>query len=298
MMMGPQAAMLWLYRHEVEVDRFLRDRFHPDDYEYYLDQIYQYPVLAQMAISDSALPNPEKVKKVLDYLLAGSKIIMVIGSRGGGKTCTVHYLLKLLVSQGGRDVYFIGPPMDIDDSFKHSYDIYSTPEGTINVIDESALLANARKSSKDSNLSLTAILPTLRHVDKTIIVVTQNSALTDLNFIRLADAHIIKKFSFMQDQTERENLFGKQLEFFMPRPTDSKGVTFFYSDSFLTRFHHSPGDGWNDRLSKCYRHIENEDEAVAYARSLLSQNYEVKEIRDLLRVKGFDRDLEYYAGLA
>lgn len=290
-----QGCLTWLDTHPIEFDRFCRRNYHPDDVAAIKAEIRADPIVGYAAIRDSVIDNVAKQKKVSDYMYGGSKIILIVGGRGSGKTCFGHWSSRQYQKQGGkRKIFMVGPPMHVDPNFKHSFNVFKTPTDSVSHLDEGALLANARKASKDSNIQLTSVLPTLRHVDKTIFVYTQNTALLDLNFIRFCDGIVFKEPSMMQMATERQDLFGNAIRFFSVQDNTE---AFFWCPSFMTKFTHGKDEGWNDALSKCYRAIESIEEANAYAKALHEQAYSVEEIQTLLLVKQFERPEEYYEEL-
>lgn len=283
----------WLDEHMEMVDRYLRDRFHPKDYDGLLEMIFskQYAKHAMKAIYDYFTDNKTKINAVTHYIGSGSKIIIVVGMRGGGKTCGVHYILRQVADFTDRPIYFCGHPQPVDERFFYEQDIFDTPEGSINVIDEGALIANSRESSSASNIGLSTVLPTLRHVDKTLIVITQNSASLDLNFMRYSDALLLKRFSLKQDITERENFYGSDVFFFRPKKIEE---VYFSCDNFDTKYVHGVHPAWNDDLSKAFRKFESDEEALEYADKLHEQYYDKTTIRNLCRVRGFVKEIKFW----
>ena len=92
--------------------------------------------------------------------------------------------------------------------------------------------------------------------------------------------------------TERDEMI--VFNMYSPKRIDE---VLFCADNFITKFIHKPDVAWCDELSRCYRSIKDEEEAVSYAKSLFEQDYDLRSIRGLLRVKGFKQPLTWYKDL-
>mgnify|MGYP001560570997 CR=1 FL=1 len=135
-----------------------------------------------------------------------SKIILITGSRGSGKTATALSMAETTHKENPSiNIYMVAYPQPklLPTWFHHVKKAEEAPNNSLLIIDEAALEYGARQSMSKKSKGLAAVLPILRHKDQSAIFITQNTGLSDVNLVRLVDSIIIKKPSFLQSKTDR-----------------------------------------------------------------------------------------------
>ena len=143
-----------------------------------------------------------KLEDFTKRLRRSSLIMLIIGKRGSGKSALGFKLLETLAG-GSKKAYYIGQAKlpwwirTVDDIDKISND-------SIVLVDEAALSFSARDSMSKSNKFLGKLMAIARHKNLTLIIITQNSAMLDLNILRLSDTLLFKEPSLLQEKFERK----------------------------------------------------------------------------------------------
>lgn len=156
------------------------------------------------------LSNP--ITTLTTNLAEQSQILLIVGSRGSGKTATALYIAERAhYSHPKKKIYIVNYPSPhlLPEWIGHSKSVEEVPNNSLLIIDEAALEYGARQSMSEKSKDLAAVLPILRHKDQSAIFITQNTGLSDVNLVRLVDSIMIKKPSLLQVKTERSAM--KQL---------------------------------------------------------------------------------------
>ena len=137
-----------------------------------------------------------------------STIVLVIGRRGSGKTAFGMRLLEAFDRQVlGRGCYAIGYEAAELPAWIHKIeDVYSAPSNSVVLVDEGAILFSARDSQSEANKGVGKLMAVARHKNLSLFLITQNTAMIDVNVLRLADTLIVKQPSLMQMKFERKQL--------------------------------------------------------------------------------------------
>ena len=117
---------------------------------------------------------------MIDALSHGkSKIVLIEGGRGSGKTAFSGWLMDELYSRGKHTkIYFVKKgerPQGFPEWINIVDEIEDVPNGSLAIVDESAIKYNARNSWSDGNKDFTSRLVILRHKDISIILITQHN---------------------------------------------------------------------------------------------------------------------------
>ncbi|RLI98116.1 MAG: hypothetical protein DRO99_01550, partial [Candidatus Aenigmatarchaeota archaeon] len=142
-------------------------------------------------------------------LLRSSMIMLIIGKRGSGKTSLGFKLLEFLhyKGRGERKCYVLGySKTDLPRWVKKADKIDDAPENSVVLIDEGAIGYFSRDSMKQANKELSRLMTVARHKNLTLLIITQNSAMIDVNVLRLADTLLFKEPSLLQSRFERKAL--------------------------------------------------------------------------------------------
>lgn len=189
-------------------------------------------------------------------LTKGSLIILILGKRGSGKTVLGMRLLELVRNDTKKKCYVMGYektklPMWI----KKSKDIESIPNNSVALIDEGAIVFSSRESMKKPNKALGNIMAIARHKNLTLILITQNSAMVDVNVLRLADSLLLKEPSLLQSKFERKGLkeiYEKVIPEFEGKENKKK-LFYIYDDDFMGLMESPLPSFWNEKISKSFR---------------------------------------------
>ena len=182
-----------------------------------------------------------------------SLIILITGKRGSGKTALGFKLLDSLRDK--RKTYYLGKGR-LPNFIKKVSDIKDVKNNSILLVDEAAIAYSSRSSMKQSNKILGELMAIARHKNLSLIIITQNSAMIDLNVMRLSDTIIFKEPSLLQSRFERKSildLFRKAEEQF--KKIESKyRKRYFYviDDEFEGILDFSLPEFWSDKISKSF----------------------------------------------
>lgn len=188
-------------------------------------------------------------------MLRSSTIMLVIGKRGSGKTALGMSMLEYYYKNNQAKCYAVGfSRKDVPRWIKPVDSFESIPNNSVALLDEGAVLFSSRDSMKQSNKGLGKLMAIARHKSLSLIVITQNSAMLDLNVIRLADTVLLKEPSLMQAKFERKAL--KDMYFdVVPHFKDlknKKAHAYVFDDEFEGLIHVPLPEFWSTKISKSF----------------------------------------------
>lgn len=224
---------------------------------------YQYSFMrknlyfSKKIIEDFALSNENKIKRILDMFSYGkSKIMTVIGGRGGGKTAFVMYLIEQLYKKNNhRQIYYVKKgdrPIWLPEWINTAQSMEDVPNKSFAILDETVLEYGSRNFYKDENKSFTERLVILRHKDISIVLITQHSKLIDINIRRLSDIFVYKMGADVEEaiKDEQRQLILNRL---MPKNKETALIEISQTNSFF-QIRTGLAEFWDDELvSKTYR---------------------------------------------
>ena len=195
-----------------------------------------------------------------DRLRKSSLIILIVGKRGSGKTALGFKFLESLT--GRRKAYYIGKAK-LPWWIKQVETIEGVRNDSLVLIDEGVLSYSARDAMSKSSKFLSKLMAIARHKNLTLIVITQNSAMLDLNILRLADTLLFKELSLLQSRFERKalaDLFKKvDTSFSKIKDRDKKKYFYVIDDEFEGMLTSPLPKFWSEKISKSYSKIDNFD---------------------------------------
>lgn len=278
----------------LELERFIDDNYNFEDKPFILEQALANPTIFNLVLDDLERNQKEKLDLLRDFVSSGSKILLIVGERGSGKSSLASYL-SYLVHQEGRPVYYY-LSLEVPPFAKKVFSLSKVEDGSFLVFDESSVFLNSRDSMTDNNKTIVSYLPILRHRDLSILFITQNTSLIDINTIRLADGIFFKYMNEFSISYEREELFNPIVKQLLPTYGD-KSEVLLYSPKLIMKFNYELPDFYDDKLSKSYRKIKNEKEAKELIEALFNEGYEPKDVKKILSILGFEKPLNYYKEL-
>ncbi len=184
-----------------------------------------------------------------------SLIMLIIGRRGAGKTALGMKLIETAAILN-RKIYVIGfGNSKVPNWVKKAEGISDIPNNSLVLIDEAGISFSSRSSMKQSNKDLAELLAIARHKNLSLVFITQNSAMLDLNVLRLCDILLFKEPSLLQTRCERKGLqdiFNKVSSAFN-EIEDKKEHFYVISDDFEGLVKSGLPEFWNESISKSFR---------------------------------------------
>ncbi|MEM4397694.1 MAG: zonular occludens toxin domain-containing protein [Candidatus Woesearchaeota archaeon] len=183
-----------------------------------------------------------------------SKIGIILGSRGSGKSAFGIKFLENLYSKTKKNCYAIGfNEEDMPSWINVVQDISQIKNNSFVLIDEGGVLFSSRDSMSRANKMLSDLILISRHKNLSILFISQNSANLDIDIIRQADYLIFKKSSLLQLDFERKKIqdiykiINPGFEEF-----DDKYIAYIYSDTFRGFVKAELPSFWSQRISKSF----------------------------------------------
>ena len=188
-------------------------------------------------------------------LESSSTIGIILGARGTGKSALGMKLLENLKAETGKEVYAMGfNPKDMPNWINIVDSIDDAENNSILLVDESGIQFSSRESMSNSNKLLSQILFIARHKDLSIIFISQNSSIIEINTIRQADYIALKPSSLLQKDFERKKIkeIYEEVEKEFEKYKEDKGLTYIYSHNYKGFISNPLPSFWNSKVSKAY----------------------------------------------
>lgn len=199
----------------------------------------------------------ELIRKLVD----SSLIMLITGRRGSGKTALGMKLVEV-VNILGKQNYVIGfESARLPRWIKKANSIEDVKNDSVLMIDEAALTFSARESMKKTNKELGKLMAIARHKNLSLIIITQSSAMLDLNVLRLADILLFKEPSLLQARFERkalQDMFENVQKKFDSIKGEKNKHAYIISDYFEGFLSCNLPQFWNDGISKSYAKVRIE----------------------------------------
>ena len=194
-------------------------------------------------------------KKLLDKSL----ILLIVGKRGSGKTAFGMKMIETFARETGRKCYVLGfEHAKMPGWLKKAGVIEDIPNNSVALLDEGAVLFSSRDAMKNPNKELGKLMAVARHKNLTLIIITQNSALVDLNVLRLADTLMLKEPSLMQATFERKavkEMYEKVSKMFQKKENKEQ-LTYIWDDDFEGLVRSNLPNFWNEGISKSFKDVK------------------------------------------
>ncbi|MAE43209.1 hypothetical protein CMO93_05535 [Candidatus Woesearchaeota archaeon] len=187
-----------------------------------------------------------------------SLISLIVGKRGSGKTSLGMKFLEIFHKETKRKCYTLGyEKTRLPWWLKKVDSIQKIPNNSTVLFDEGAILFSSRDSMKNINKELSNIMAIARHKNLTLLLITQNSAMIDLNVLRLADTLILKEPSLLQSKFERKalkDIYEKIVPHFKELE-EKKAHFYIWDDDFQGLINYSLPTFWNEKISKSFKNV-------------------------------------------
>jgi len=189
-------------------------------------------------------------------LLKYGLILLIVGKRGSGKTALGMQFLAWYNHSTRRRCYGIGYDAAKLPRWIHkAKGIEEIPNDSVVLVDEAAILFFSRESMTSMNKMLTKLMTIARHKNLSMLLITQSSALIELNVLRLADVLLLKEPSLLQARFERKALqdIFNAVDKTFKKLSERVNHFYVYSDDFEGLVRHSLPSFWNDSISRAFR---------------------------------------------
>jgi len=204
-------------------------------------------------------------------------------------TATCWWVLET-AKELGRKACVAGPPMKIPSWATRVMNPAAAPEGAIVYITEAAIQFSARSSMHGGQRDALSILPVIRHSDRLLLVETQHTRIVDINFLRLMDGAILKPGGMYRE--EERGPHAHVIDVLKPH---LRTQTLFMIGQWFTLLKHQPlPECWSSNLSKSYKPIHDEKEALDFGVSLIEQDYSLTQVRSILLARSFNRPVWWW----
>lgn len=183
-------------------------------------------------------------------------IMLIVGKRGSGKTALGMQFLAWFNHVARRRCYGIGYEAAKLPRWVHKAKrIEDIPNDSVVLIDEAAILFFSREAMTSMNKMLSKLMAIARHKNLSMVLISQSSALIEINVLRLADVLLLKQPSILQARFERKAL---QDIFITVKKTfkkldDRVSHFYVYSDEFEGLVRYKLPYFWNDSISRAFR---------------------------------------------
>jgi hypothetical protein len=187
---------------------------------------------------------------------ADSRIGIILGARGAGKTAFGVKLMENLHTKTKKHCYAIGfREEDFPSWINVVENVSQIKNDSLVLIDEGGVLFNSRNAMSSANKLLSELILVARHKNLTILFISQNSANLEINIIRQADFLVLKPSSLLQKEFERnivQKMYEKASKGF-EKYKSVKGITYIYSREFTGFISNPLPSFWGQSISKSFR---------------------------------------------
>lgn len=196
-------------------------------------------------------------KKFESYLLnEKSKIGIILGARGTGKTAIGLKILENVYSKSKRKLYSIGFKKEDMPSWIEIIERTDQIKNNSTVlIDEGGVLFSSRNSMTTPNKLLSQLILIARHKNLNILFISQNSSNLDVNILRQADFLLLKPTALLQEDFERKKIrdIYQEVNQDFKKHESTEGLTYVYSEIFRGFIANPLPSFWSTNISKSFR---------------------------------------------
>ena len=110
---------------------------------------------------------------------------------------------------------------------------------------------------KEANKMLGKLMAVARHKNLTLILIAQNSAMLDVNVLRLTDILLLKEPSLLQTEFERKAMQKKyeKIKPFFKDKVNRESYFYVHGDEFQGFLGYELPDFWNESISKAFKNF-------------------------------------------
>jgi hypothetical protein len=255
----------WLEQHQEVVEKFRDTMIDFDSYGDFEFLVNDKPSEFATILRDFSRRMQDKVDELIGYLRYGkSKILYVVGARDSGKTCFSFWLAEKIHELNKHiKIAYVGVRLrdDVRPKWCSNYDeLGQVPNGSLVILDELAIQYNARRHADERNVNLGQLLAIARHKDLSVIAITQDPNMGEINVWRLKDMVVYKRSNTYElpDRDSKGSRTSKIIQFWRfiknwLKPTRQEQALFEYqSKSRVMLFVYDLPQCWSEQLSKAF----------------------------------------------
>lgn len=196
----PRLRYLLIEERDCFMITYIEQKFSEESWSYQKYLMLEHPYFANKILDDFELNDEEKkdifFKNLVYHDGGGGRIVLVDGSKGGGKTAFGCWVLDEYKKLKPYTKFFfitraINRPK-LPDWIKVIDSVEGLENDCVAVVDEGAIQLSSRRHSTRENKEASDRLVVLRHRGITLIILVQNIKMVDTNVRRLADLRVLK----------------------------------------------------------------------------------------------------------
>lgn len=287
----------WVEENASLVERFARstaERKYGSD-EQLIARMHNEPKVAYHVLQDRyRYDNQQKLDMCLVELLTGSKIIVIFGDRGEGKSA-LAWALAHYAHLRGRKVYtsYVDEVPEIAELIDGPTEC---PEGGLYLMDEAHMSGlHARRGNSNQSMGILNQLSVLRHGGRSFIMITQDAGFIDKNAKKLYNVALFKRLpvggdegSGMNDKTSTSGMIFPGYQVMLPR-TPIK--TYYQSRNFQFTVEFGLSPWWSEKWSESFGVLKNPDIAKKIILKMQGSDARPPAIKMYLNSRGFQIEL-------
>lgn len=193
------------------------------------------------------------IEEWVNKTITESKIYIVIGARGSGKSCFSYEFMDWHKNLGRSLYTFRFPkPNLLPQHIININELSQCQNRSVVLIDEAGIDFNQFSFHSKESIALVNMLKIARHKHLSVIFIAQNGANVTRDVRRLVDCYILKRPSFTQMYDEIsviKRLYQNCFMLFTTEEQKQKG--FYVSEIGEMGFSDMPG-WWNEQISEAY----------------------------------------------
>jgi hypothetical protein len=212
------------------------------------------PVYSELKLIESIKGNYSKWENFV--FKSDSKIGIIIGARGSGKTAIGVKILENVYAKTKKRCYAIGFHKEDFPSWINVVEsVEQIQNNSFILIDEGGIYFSSRRSMSEANQFLSDLMLIARHKNLSVLFISQNSSNLDINILRQADYLVLKPSSLLQEEFERKIIqkIYEETEKDFEKYKDIKGITYIYSGDFKGFVSNPLPSFWDMEISKSFR---------------------------------------------
>ena len=198
------------------------------------------------------------ILKLESNLETQSKLVVVLGNRGQGKTSTVMRLSENIHNKTNKRVYILGyADVSLPPYFIKIKDINDAKDDGVVIIDEAQMVFSSRRSQSNNNLDIRNIVSVSRKKNLTIFFISHFSKALDIDLFGYTDVFVLKYREELQLERERKEvrkLYDKAMSYFKDiHEQDRKKYAYIYTDELFEGFVKiDKASFWNEEISRSF----------------------------------------------
>jgi hypothetical protein len=270
----------WIKLHRGDIERFMQRKINLDSYEDFL-KFDEYGYICggmvmkhlgefRIIVEDYARRLNSKIKELMSYLIFGkSKIMYIVGARDSGKTCFSFWLAEKIHEQRPKmGIAYVGIRINkeaLPKWCKNFDSINDVPNGWLIILDELAVSYNARDHASVENKTLGQLLAIARHKDLSVLAITQDPNMGEINVWRLKDM-VVYKMSNTYELPSRDSkntrgaskilMFWAFIRNWMKPRRQEEALFEYQAKERIMLFEYDLPKCWTESLSKAFKFVD------------------------------------------